>query len=189
MALVVGEDTFISVEDADVYVAETYTDTNAYRTNWEQLSVENKEALLRRSTRALNKLKYQGRVKYKTQKLAFPREIRYGLGGAYSALFVSQYYDNRLISGSGPVGDADGMIAIAEATIENALGMALLDDVKTDLDKLNIRGLVRTSQKINAISETYAVDHRVNSKVSSDIFNNKVYSILNAWLLTSHVGI
>lgn len=189
MSFEVGIDTFVSVEDADKYVAETYTDTNAYRTKWEGLTVENKQAILRRSTRALNRLNYQGRVKYSTQKLAFPRELRYSVGGVFWTPYISQYGDNQLISSGGPISDPDGSIAIAEATVENALGIAFYDNVQKDMNELNLRGLTRTSQKIGPVSETYSENSKINSKIASDIFNNKIYIILHAWLITSHMGI
>lgn len=189
MSLLVGIDSFVSVEDADKYVSETYTNTNAYKAKWDSLSVGDKEVLLRRSTRALNRLKYIGRTKQYNQKLAFPRIINYGIGGVFWAPWVSQYYDNQLISNSGPPGDPDGMIAIAEATVENALGIAYHDSVQTDINGLNLRGLIRTSKNAGPIKETYSSNGVGTNKISSDIFNNKIYSILNCWLVSSHVSL
>ena len=189
MSLIVGNDSFVSVEDADKYVNETYTDTNAYRKKWSALTTENKEILLRRSTKALNRLKYVGRTKRHNQKLAFPRVMNYGVGGVVYAPWVSQYHDNQLISNGGPSGDPDGMIAIAEATIENALGIAFYDNVQTDVNELNIRGLIRTSEKIGSSSETYSSNGSGTNKITSDIFNNKIYSILNYWLISAHVSL
>lgn len=187
--LVVGVDSFISVEDADKYVSVTYMNTNAYRIKWESLTVENKEVLLRRSTRALNRLKYVGRTKQYNQRLAFPRIMNYGIGGMFWAPWTSQYYDNQLISNAGPPGDPDGSIAIAEATIENALFIGYYDNIQENVNELNIRGLIRTSKNGGPIKETYAQNNKILNSVSSDIFNNKIYTILNAWLVSSHMGV
>lgn len=189
MSLNVGVDSFVSVEDADKYVSETYTNTNAYRVKWDSLSVDDKEILLRRSTRALNRLKYVGRTKQYNQKLAFPRVLNYGVGGVMWAPYVSQFFDNQLISNSGPPGDPDGSIVIAEATVENALGIAYYDSVQSEINGLNLRGLIRTSKNAGPIKETYSSNGAGTNKISSDIFNNKIYSILNCWLISAHVGL
>jgi hypothetical protein len=188
MELVKFENTFATLEEANAYISEHYTSTDAYRVKWAALSDDDKKIELVRSTEALNNLKYSGRVKSVSQKLQFPRVANYmGMGGMLPALYVAQQYDNQLISSYGPTGDPDGALAITKACIENALAMSYLNEVVQDVRITNIQGL--TSMKAGSVSKTYNRDNKATLNSDRDIFTDKIYSILVDWIISSTFGI
>lgn len=89
MAIVVGEDSYVTVEEATSYIQQYYTSKDERRLAWEALTEEDKEVFLRKATRQIDLLPLQG-VKLDTdQKLQFPRllAVKYLDGyfpGAYS---------------------------------------------------------------------------------------------------------
>lgn len=184
--LTVGVDTFISLADADEYTRSMYTEGNKLYDSWFGLSDEAKEAWLRRSTKALDRLKYQGEKKNYSQRLQFPRVHRNYTGGFGWAWAVSPYYDNQHTAISDMGFDDGGMSAIAEATIENALYGVNIDGVMLDINHINISGL--TSKKAGSISETYGKSN-ASKNALRDIYTDKVFSILIQWIVGSHYSI
>lgn len=185
--LTVGVDTFISLADADNYTKSMYTAGNELYDSWFGLTDEAKEAWLRRSTKALDRLKYQGeKLKY-SQKLQFPRKIKNYTGGFGWAWDTSYYYDNQHIAVDDLGLDDGGMSAIAEATIENALYGSVLDKSMISVSVANIAGL--TSKRAGSVSETYSRSSNSNKNAMRDIFTSKVYSILVQWIIGSHYSL
>ena len=182
--LTVGVDSYISLADADQYTQSMYTKGNELYDSWFGLSDEAKEAWLRRSTKALDRLKYQGEKRSYSQKLQFPRIQRNYCGGFGWAWAVSPYYDNQHIAISDKGFDDGGMGAIAEATIENALYGVVLSPSITALNVANISGL--TSRKGGPIEEHYNRTSANSSNALKDIYTEKVYSILVQWVIGSH---
>ena len=185
--LTVGVDSYISLEDAEAHVTSMYTKGNKLYDSWMALSDEDKEAWLRRSTRALDRLKYQGEKKNYSQRLQFPRTHRNYTGGFGWAWAVSPYYDNQHIAVSDQGFDDGGMGAIAEATIENAIYGVVLDKSMSAINVANISGL--TSRKAGPITETYNRGSATSSNALKDIYTDKVYSILVQWVIGSHYSI
>ena len=182
--LTVGVDSYISLADADEYTRSMYTEGDKLYDSWFGLSDEAKEAWLRRSTKALDRLKYQGEKRNYSQKLQFPRSYRNYTGGFGWAWAVSTYYDNQHIAVSDIGFNDGGMAEIAEATIENALYGTVLDKSAIEVTRMNIAGL--TSRKGGDISETYDRGKANSSNVMKDIFTDKVYTILVQWVIGSH---
>lgn len=83
MDLQIGINTYVTVEEADTYIASHYLSTNSARQTWENLTDEDKKASLLRSCMALNSLKYTGRRKVAGQKLEFPRTNTHGIAGVF----------------------------------------------------------------------------------------------------------
>lgn len=75
MALVIGENSFVTLEEAQSIVEdELYSDSSEY-TLWESLSDSDKEKICKKGTMAINSLEFIGqRYVWKT-KLKFPRVI------------------------------------------------------------------------------------------------------------------
>lgn len=70
--ITVGTDSYVTVEEADAYIAEHFLSTDEQRKVWE-MAGDDKEIALRRACAALDSLMYRG-VKYSiSQTLAFPR--------------------------------------------------------------------------------------------------------------------
>lgn len=184
--LVINENSYCTVAEADEYVNSHFIDDDEYRVKWSGLSVENKEVCLIRSTQALDNLKYIGRKKG-AQKLQFPRILNLGTFGIVPVLYTSQYYDNGLIRNSGPLGDEDGMEAIKKATIENAVAGAVLNNIVQSTRIANIQGL--TAMRAGNVSKTYNRNNKSTINSENDIFTDKIYSILVDWLQSSRYSI
>ena len=180
--LEVGVDSFVSLADANNYIENHYTSDDDYRKKWDSLNENDKVIWLRRSTQALNKLRYIGRRKG-SQLLEFPRIRSLGTYGYIPALYTSQLYDNGLINGGGPVGDEDGMKAISQATIENALAGCYLNKVVQGNRVANIQGL--TAMKAGNVDKHYNRNNRSTINSEQDIFTDKINSILVDWLQSS----
>lgn len=78
MALIVGINTYLTVREADKLVESYFLETEDVRTQYENLSDEDKNALLYRGCMDMQKLLYRGYKKDNSQKLAFPRVNRGG---------------------------------------------------------------------------------------------------------------
>lgn len=184
--LTVGVDSYVSLEDADSYVKSMYTDDSDLYISWFGLSDTSKEAWLRRSTKALDNLKYQGEKLNYSQRLQFPRTNRNYVGGYGWVWARSPFYDNQHIALSDRGFDDNGMRAISEATIENAVYGVMLDKGTMELTRVNLSGLV--SKKAGPISESYNRNALSTSNALKDIFTQKVYTIMVQWLIGSYYG-
>lgn len=78
MALIVGKDTYLTVREADKLVENYFFEDDETRVQYENLSDEDKSALLYRGCMDMQKLLYRGYKKDNSQKLAFPRVNRGG---------------------------------------------------------------------------------------------------------------
>jgi hypothetical protein len=78
MALIVGTKTYLTVREADKLVESYFFEDNETRVQYENLSDEDKSALLYRGCMDMQKLLYRGYKKDNSQKLAFPRVNRGG---------------------------------------------------------------------------------------------------------------
>lgn len=80
MALEVGVNSYITVEQADQYIASRYRASNAARQRWEGLKEEDKEVLLLEACSQIEQLPFQGKAAVIGQALAWPRlPFCYGL--------------------------------------------------------------------------------------------------------------
>lgn len=64
---------YVTLEDANKYVAEHFLSSNTTRVAWESLSDADKMVLLRNSFGAIERLPFRGRKTSATQPSAFPR--------------------------------------------------------------------------------------------------------------------
>lgn len=69
----VGQDSYITVEQADAHIKKYYRSRDAERQRWEALEVEERETLLMTACMLIEQLPFQGRVATIGQVLAFPR--------------------------------------------------------------------------------------------------------------------
>lgn len=176
MALQVGIDSYVSLEEANRIVEENFTSDSSLFKKWSDLSDGDKEVLLRQSTYSIDRLKLQGeKLKY-GQRLQFPRKHRYIAGYGWR-LFVGQFQDNGLIDGSG---ENDGLREVALAQVVNAVYGASLSNVVSDTLVNNIQGL--TSKKAGPISESYGRNTPDNASALIGIYTRQVYSILVDWV-------
>ena len=69
----VGQDSYVTVAEADAHISGHYRSTSAARTRWSALSVDDKAVLLVNACTGMEQLPYQGRKALSDQPLAFPR--------------------------------------------------------------------------------------------------------------------
>lgn len=185
MALEVGVNSYVTLEEADAIVADSFMSSNELAVNWSTLSDNDKSAVLNKSRQSIDNLKLDGRRKTTSQRLEFPR-VKSSLVGVGYRLFVSQYEDNSLVSG----GSADGGLEQAKrAQVINAVYAAFLDKDSVAQLKRNVAGL--TSKKAGPIAETYGSSqyNSYSKDMMVGIFTKEVYAILTPWVCTSRGGI
>ena len=189
MSLVVGIDTYVTVEDADKYISENYTSNSSEFNKWNSLTDSDKEVLLRRSASSLNKLQYSGSKRICGQKLAFPR-----MGKSYSVYsevwvpYVSQYYDNTFIKNDSRV-KSDGLDLAIEAQIKNAVACCNLGDKFTSaINERRLAGI--KSRSASSVSESYDNDSSdISKNIVNGIYTEEVYQILKPWLSNAYASI
>lgn len=64
---------YVTIEEANVYIQNNLLSTDPLRTSWEALLDEDKQVLLNRSAAAINSLPFTGRKMNVNQENAFPR--------------------------------------------------------------------------------------------------------------------
>lgn len=107
----VGENSYLTTEEADQYIFEHYKEFDDLRVVWTVLTEEEKETYLKNSLAEIERLPFIGRKYLFTQKLQFPRELlgyRSGLPPLYLAVYL----------GNGEIPDE-----VKAAQTENALGI------------------------------------------------------------------
>lgn len=184
MALTFGVDSYVTLEEAEKFIADTHLSTSDLVVKWNCLSDLDKEVMLRTSCRDINNLKFDGRRLRVGQKLEFPRVITYPVGYAYR-LFVGQYADNGLVDGN--YSDDGGLSKVKEAQVENAIYHSYLDDTVNKQVGVNIKGI--TSKKAGPIAESYDINNRYNKNALKGIYTDKVYSLLTPWLNDSRTTV
>jgi len=73
MTLTVGTDTYISLADANAYVALFFISTDAKLIAWDLVAEADKEIILRRATQSIETIKFPGKKYDPDQTLSFPR--------------------------------------------------------------------------------------------------------------------
>jgi len=74
--MIVGTDSYITLEEANDYVEAFYTSNDPYRVAWNALNDSDKEIILRNGARAIDSLVLLGRKVLVDQIMEFPRIIR-----------------------------------------------------------------------------------------------------------------
>lgn len=151
MSEVVG---YVTLEEANVYVADHFMSSNMTRVAWESLSDADKLVLLRNSYRAIEMLAFRGRKTTATQPSAFPRWP-----------------------------STDVPVQIKEAQIANAVVLAdesSQDDVDY-YDKLRTFGV--KSYHIGNLSEALNTPAEASSTSSyQGIYSQEAVRLLSPWL-------
>lgn len=73
MAITVGIDTYVTLAEADAYVAANYLSTDEPLVRWNALISANKEVALRRAASGIELLPFVGKKSLLDQVMAFPR--------------------------------------------------------------------------------------------------------------------
>lgn len=181
--LEVGINSYCTLEQADDYVDSHFLSTSPEYKAWfsDQVSLNDKESALIKSTAALGCLKYTGAKLKRGQALDFPRR-KVVMPGFFMMPITPQNYDYRLIDGG--FGD-NGLKAAMEAEIENAVVMmALGQSSAIQTKKRQLSGL--KSKRADDISESYDLTGTVMSDVQTGLYAKEmVEAKLKAWLTSS----
>ena len=137
MALEVGVNSYVTLQEADAIVADKFMSTNEMAVKWRTLSDSDKSAVLSKSRSSIDNLKLDGRRASTSQRLEFPR-VRNSMVGVGYRLFVSQHYDNSLEDTAASDG---GLAQAKEAQVINAVYAAFLDTDSVAQVKRNVAGL------------------------------------------------
>lgn len=184
MALKVGVDSYVTLEEAESLIADNHLSTSDLVVKWNTLSDSDKEVMLRTSCTDINNLKFDGRREVVGQKLEFPRVLTYPTGYGYR-LFIGQFSDNGLVDGD--YSSDGGLSFVKQAQVENAIYHSFLDDTVNKQVSINIKGI--TSKKAGPISESYDINNRYNKNALRGIYTDKVYSLLTPWLNDSRATV
>lgn len=191
MEVIVGTNSYVTVEEANDYIEAHYLSIDEFRKNWDALTnSDDKAVALIKSTQALNNLKYVGKQKNaRTQgNFQFPRVNNlFNIPGTYTTLYDSQYYDSQLIQADGDVYGQNGMIAIKEATIENALAYINMGNI-INTSRINSAGGIK-SRRAGSVSESYDTKSKETKQALNGIYTPLVDSILVDWLVSSAFAI
>ena len=73
--LEIGENTYVTLEEADRYVATYYSEKHPLRAHWEVCPTEYKERYLLQSMQEIEALPFVGRKAFRNGRLQFPRSL------------------------------------------------------------------------------------------------------------------
>lgn len=73
MSLIIGKDSYITLEEANTYIQMHYMSSDSLRISWEALDTADREIALRNSFVQINRLPFTGRPADSSQSLPFPR--------------------------------------------------------------------------------------------------------------------
>ena len=150
MALTVGTDSYITVAESDTYIAANYVSGSAEVTAWDALSDSDKEILLRRAAKRIDRQRVKGVKVYQSQALQFPR--RY-----VQPFTLNTLYDSTIIRYEGEwVIETSVSQCVKDAQVEEALAAGILGDSATSSarQKAQQEG-VQSVTLPDGLSETY----------------------------------
>ena len=141
MALIVGTDSYITLADADLYIAANYMSTDTRFIAWDALTDANKEVVLRKATQIIDRLPLVGVKSTSTQVLKFPRAL-YTDAQSYSVNTVFTF-DGMYVQSETPQDVLD-----AQCEIALDLGQGVND--RAELQRQGVK-----SFSLGKLSETY----------------------------------
>jgi hypothetical protein len=144
MALTVGTDTYISQADCTTYLGTVYLSTDAKLVTWGTLTSDNKDVLLRKAAKIIDRQPLIGYKSTQTQAMEFPR-ITYTEGSPLdNTLFpFDEWYDPKTVP--------DGVkYAQCEIALELAQGTTTASE-RIELQRQGVK-----SFSLGKLSETYS---------------------------------
>lgn len=79
MSVLVGENSYVTLEMAEEYIAKNYAENDAQRIEWDRMRNKDKRVYLLRAAQELERLPYRGMRSDPDQKMAFPRRFCGGM--------------------------------------------------------------------------------------------------------------
>lgn len=159
MALVVGTDSYITIEEADAYIVSYYTATNVLRVAWTALDDADKEVYIRQAFQCIERLPLRGSKLLYTQTTLFPRN------------------DSITLEVPDKVKDAQAALSIASMQWETATGLS--DDMQ-ERRLLQLQGV--TEIKIGKMAEVYDLSKTNSNQDPVLALSESAQYYLKAWL-------
>lgn len=163
----VGVDSYVTVMEADEYVAQFYTTTDPQYLAWNNLDRTSREIYLRKSTRELDSLSFAGRKVDPKQQLAFPR------------LFTA--------SRPGVKYSTEVPLDIKRAQIENALSLANPEDVEEASFYQRLRSYGVVSYSVGHLRETLVQWNGGSNDASERSVTGKLTSVIATVLVQPYL--
>lgn len=170
MALTVGNDTYVDVVEADLYVQSHYLSTSSERTSWEALDADDKEVLLRNSMTAIESLPFVGIKDDPEQPLAFPRKIIIRDPCPHNGCCVLECTDIA-------IPQQVRCAQVEQALYINAYGADISSATRARLQQQGVK-----SFSLGDLSETYGDGTASNFVYSTRQCSEKVLNLLGNWL-------
>lgn len=142
--LVVGTDTYISLADAETYIASVYIPADAEKVAWMALLEANKDILLRRAAKLIDRQPLLGVRVTATQVMEFPRYI---YSGYVDKNTKNAYLYDELLAQSIVVPDA---VKYAQVEIALAFATGVSSSQRAKLQREGVK-----SFSLGSLSETY----------------------------------
>lgn len=174
MSIVVNENSYLSLADANTYVSDNYVSTATEYTSWGALNDANKELYLKKATKKIDRLYLRGIKAVSTQTLEFPRAIRTDYRRENFPLV-----NIRL--------DADWVIEtevsqnVKDAQVEEALSILVDGTTANKRAKLQAQGV--KSFSLGNLSENYGTGTKANG--TTKLFSTEAQELLRYYLLGS----
>lgn len=153
--LVVGKDTYITIEQANEYVSNYYLSSDPLRIQWEASSEEDKEVLLRKAFNQINSLPFIGKPKRVDQPLPFPR-----------------YCDFK----------PQDMQNVQYAQVEQAIAISDIVTAQENVDRIKLRRAGVVQYTIGDLSEKFQSGLPSESNATMFGLSEKAYGFLSKWL-------
>lgn len=148
-------ETYITLEEANNYIAEYYTSTDPLRIQWEAMSDDDKEVYLRKSFAQINELPYVGRPKNINQPYPFPRCENWKANDMQRVKYAQ----------------AEQSIFLTDAVIAQEVN-----------DRIRLRRAGVVEYRIGDLQEKFQSGLPANSNANFFGLSEKAYSYLSKWL-------
>lgn len=155
MALELGIDTYITIQEMNEYVSKYYPSSDPLRIQWESMAEDDQEVYLRRAFIQINSLPFTGKPKTTKQTLPFPR---YGNFTAADLLNVKN-------------AQAEQAIAITDTLA--------LQEVE---ERIRLRRAGVVQYRIGDLQEKFQSGLPVDSNANFFGLSQKAYNYLAKWL-------
>ena len=143
MAITVDTDTYISLADAETYTAENYLYTDRKRVEWNKLLDNEKEILLRRAAKVIDRQPLIGIKAVSTQDMEFPRAIHTDYKRRDLPILNTHFYSDWYIQTETPD-------AVKHAQVEIALTATQDAPKRVELQRQGVK-----SFSLGKLSESY----------------------------------
>ena len=181
MAIVVGENSYLTLVDANLYMTENYVSTSTELVTWNALTDGDKEIHLKNSTKRIDRQIIRGIKAVDSQTLEFPRALKSNCNYYYdtnvTGVNVNRYY--------GYVVEEEVSQLVLDAQVEEAMTLSVEGTSVSSRSAMQQQGV--KSFTLGDLSETYG--NGLSSSFNSTQFISNTAKELMKYYLAGSVGI